>query len=233
MSRKSDRTNNEVPSKDGYRVSPFVAPVASAQPERASAPNPLINAAEPDSLDPFQPENLRIDLDLLNEGGTKKLLTTVPVRKPNKQDFIRVHPDPKYRETLALIELQDDRETYIVHPSYARELEPTLYSINTLFLSINRQKTVFLWPVKMPAPDGREMAWHTSARDAAERAMKDWLRLAVNRNLGAYEIFLAECQQPAPEWPALSFAEILRIAFKDRIIRDPDHPVMQRLRGVT
>src|SRR6516162_6208537 len=113
MSRKSDRTNNEVPSKDGYRVSPFVAPVASAQPERASAPNPLINAAEPDSLDPFQPENLRIDLDLLNEGGTKKLLTTVPVRKPNKQDFIRVHPDPKYRETLALIELQDDRETYI------------------------------------------------------------------------------------------------------------------------
>jgi hypothetical protein len=24
-------------------------------------------------------------------------LTTVPVRKPNKQDFIRVHPDPDYR----------------------------------------------------------------------------------------------------------------------------------------
>ena len=27
--------------------------------------------------------------------GSKKILTTVPVRKPRKQEFFRCHPDPR------------------------------------------------------------------------------------------------------------------------------------------
>jgi len=43
--------------------------------------------------------------------GVKKLLTTVPVRKPNKQDYVRGHDDPAYRLTpAAIIELKEDRE---------------------------------------------------------------------------------------------------------------------------
>jgi hypothetical protein len=36
---------------------------------------------------------------------------------------------------------------------------------------------------------------------------------------------------PDPEWPEVSFQEILKIAFKDKIIQSIDHPVIQRLRG--
>ena len=36
---------------------------------------------------------------------------------------------------------------------------------------------------------------------------------------------------PDPDWPELSFAEIFRIAFKDRLINSLDHPVVKRLRG--
>src|SRR6478609_4411349 len=43
--------------------------------------------------DPFDPENLRLDQSFVETSGVKKLLTTVPVRKPNNQDFVRVHPD--------------------------------------------------------------------------------------------------------------------------------------------
>ena len=33
--------------------------------------------------DPFDPENLRLDQSFAETAGVKKLLTTVPVRKPN------------------------------------------------------------------------------------------------------------------------------------------------------
>jgi len=59
--------------------------------------------------DPFDLANLRLDQSFVESAGVKKLLTTVPVRKPNPQDFVRVHPDPGYRETLAVIELKEDR----------------------------------------------------------------------------------------------------------------------------
>ena len=50
-------------------------------------------------------------------------------------------------------------------------------------------------------------------------------------SLGAYEIFQAESAIPDPTWPELTFQEITRIAFKDRLIAGPDHPVIKRLRG--
>ena len=73
----------------------------------------LIDAAASD--DPYDLEQLRIDPSRC--GGrqrSSKLLLTVPVRKPNKQDFVRVHPGPQYRETQAFIELKEDREIFAV-----------------------------------------------------------------------------------------------------------------------
>ena len=61
--------------------------------------------------------------------------------------------------------------------------------------------------------------------------MKSWVRVKSNMDLGAYEIFEAAGSIPDPIWPDLSFDAILRIAFKDRVIRDLDHPVVKRLRG--
>jgi len=80
----------------------------------------LIEAAASD--DPYDLGRLRIDPEKLETASTKRLLTTVPVKKPNAQDFIRVRPELDYRETLALVELQDDRETYIVDLGAVRVL---------------------------------------------------------------------------------------------------------------
>jgi hypothetical protein len=64
------------------------------------------------SDDPFDLAKLRVSQDFLETTNVKKLLTTVPIRKPGSQDFVRVHPGPAYRETLAFIELKDDREPW-------------------------------------------------------------------------------------------------------------------------
>ena len=187
---------------------------------------------EPDPTDEFDPANLRLDPDYLKSGGVKKLLTTVPVRKPNKQDFIRVHPDPDYRLCgVAMIELRDDRETYLIKPGYAQGLDPQLFNHCNLYLAINRQKVVFLWLVKLPEPGGRISGWHSSGVEGAEKAMTQWIRVVPNMSLGAYEFFVAQSPLSDPEWPELSLRDLIKIGFKDRIISGPDHPVMQRLRG--
>jgi hypothetical protein len=109
--------------------------------------------ADHSSSDPFDLTNLRLDQSFV-ESGVKKLLTTVPVRKPNPQDFVRVHADPEYRAALAIIELKDDREVYLVPPAVAREL-PGEFVMATVHTVIYRQGIVHLWPVRLPAPESR------------------------------------------------------------------------------
>ena len=181
--------------------------------------------------DPFDPAALRLDQSFAETVGVRKLLTTVPVRKPNRQDFVRVHPDPAYRLTpAAIIELKEDREVYLVTPDMAVEL-PSEFAPATLFTVVNRQGVLHLWPVKLPGADGKHNEWHRSAAEAAELAMQRWVRVTANMALGAYEIFEATGDLPEPAWPDLSFPGILRIAFRDRIIDSLDHAVVQRLRG--
>jgi hypothetical protein len=154
----------------------------------------------------------------------------VPARRPSPQDFVRVHPDPKYRENFALVDLKDDREDFLVRPEILSELVGEVV-YKTLFTATNRQGIVFLWPVKLPAPDDRKTEWPRSAREAAEMAMTRWIRMKANMSLGAYEITVAESAMADPVWPDLTFQELVRIAYRERMITTLDHPVIKRLRG--
>ena len=161
----------------------------------------------------------------------KRLLTTVPVRRPGPQDFVRVHPSAAYRHFMALLKIEDDRdEIYAVDLNAVPDLRNECYAAN-LFTAITRTGVLFLWPVRVPAADGRVNEWHVSQATAAEAAMRDWIRMKANMSLRAYEIFQAENKIPDPEWPKQSFAELLRIAFRDRLINSIDHPAVKRLRG--
>jgi len=180
--------------------------------------------------DPFDPTNLRLSQSFVETAGVKKLLTTIPVRRPSPQEFVRVHPSPEYRENFPIIELKDEREEYIVTASLVPELIGE-FVIKTLYLAINRQGTLFFWPVRLPGPDGKDMNWWKSAREAAVLAMKDWVRIKANMNLGAYDIFQPDGVIPDPEWPQRGFWELIKIAFRDHLIDRIDHPVIKRLRG--
>jgi len=180
--------------------------------------------------DPFDPATLRLDQAFTEGPAVKKLLTTIPVRKPSAQDYVRVHPDPEYRVDTAVVILKDDRETYLVAKGLVQELADECTRV-TLFTTMNRQGVLSVWPVRLPGADGRQMEWWRSAREAAELAISKWVRIKANMSLGAFEIFEASSIVPEPEWPELSFREILAIAFRDFLIDGPDHAVIKRLRG--
>lgn len=183
--------------------------------------------------DPFDPAALRLTGDAMAGLGVKRALITVPVRKPDKSWWVRVHTGQDYQLPTAVVELKEDREgTYLV----AADLWPALATEATfryvaLFTAINRQGVLFLWPVKLPGPDGRADEWSKSALEAADRAARGWIRVTANMSLGAYEVWEATGDIPEPEWPEQPFRDLLRIAFKDRFISAPDHPVLRKLRG--
>ena len=83
---------------------------------------PTLQAVDPNAVDPnipttpapdpFDLQSLRLNPSFLETAGVKKLLTTVPARRPSPQDFVRVHPAPDFRENFAMIDLKDDREDF-------------------------------------------------------------------------------------------------------------------------
>jgi hypothetical protein len=178
----------------------------------------------------FEVSDLRLSQDFVTKVGVRKLITTVPVRKPNRQEFIRVHPSDDFRLETAIVELKEERETYLVSPSLWADIPGEIIP-KVLYTYINRQGVVALWPIRLPGEDGRLDTWNSSALDAAELARKTWIRVAANMSLGANEVFEATGGLPDADWPEEGFEEILQTAFRNLYIDDLDHPVLQRLRG--
>ena len=185
---------------------------------------------ESKGLDRFDLESLRVSQDFVKDSGVKKLLTTVPVRKPNRQDFVRVHHDSSYVLDTMLLNLKEERETYLVAPSFREEI-PQELTHTRLALATNRQKVLFLWQLRLPGSSGKTDAWSMSALEAYEEAKKNWVRVSANMSLGAYDIYEALGNLSDPEWPDESMDEIVRIAFRNSFIDSYDHPVLRRLRG--
>ena len=153
------------------------------------------------------------------------------VRRPGGHTFVRVHPSSDYRFPVDLIEVPDEEESYLISSNEVSAALDEVRKPCMLYTAITRQGNVFLWPVKLPRSGKKLVAWHTSATEAAEKGMKDWVRVNADMELGAYKITVARGAIPEPEWPNLTFEELLEIAFRDRIVSSLSHPLVPRYLG--
>lgn len=184
------------------------------------------------SVNPFDLGKLKLSQDFGDSGGgVKKKITTVPVRKPNKQAFFRVIPGDAFKLTTAILEIKDDgSEIYLIDPSLRDELMEDM-NVVQIVTTIDRQNNVVLWPIKMPKADGRGNTWNDSAMAAAQHAEKQWIRLVPNMRLGAYDVFVAKKDFPDPEMPDIKFQQLIEMAFRDKFINSMEHPILKKLRG--
>jgi hypothetical protein len=189
-----------------------------------------VGSQEPGVAPAFDLAQLRLSQDFAASIGVKKAILTVPVKKPHRQWFVRVRPEEQWRLQTGVIELNEEREVYLVDRSLWEDLSEHI-TPKILVTAINRQNVLFLWPIRFPGGDGRIDAWNRSALEAAELAMKSWVSVRANMALGAYEVFEATGNFGEPNWPDLTFEKIVEVAFKDRFIRTTDHPVLRKLRG--
>jgi len=193
---------------------------------------PELPPTKPTASDPFADlSQFRLSQDFSTKLGVKKAWLTIPVKKPAKEWWVQTHPDAAYRIETAVLELKEDRETYLVAPALwpALSTEST-FSPRALFTAINTQGVVFIWPVRLPGADGKLDDWSRSALEAATMSQGRWCRVQSNMSLGAYELTTSELDK-APVWPEMLFEDLLRIAFKGKFIDSLEHPVLKKLRG--
>jgi hypothetical protein len=203
---------------------PNVQPPAA--PEAQVSPN---GSGPPKVSDPFDPAALR--LAGMADVEVEKVLTSVPVRRPKRTEFIRVHPVHVLDTLLLEREGEMEREIYLVSSGVQALVLPELRRTR-LYVAINRRGTVILWPIKLPGDGndrGRRVA--DTALQAAEQAKTLWTKVFWNRDLGGYEFARAKGDLGEPQWPDKGFRDLLEIAFRYNLIDREDHPVIKELAG--
>ncbi|MGY3147711.1 hypothetical protein ACVWYQ_004710 [Bradyrhizobium sp. USDA 3397] len=189
---------------------------------------------------PSQPTNFFADLeqfkvDMKEAGleGAEEVLSSVSVRKPPAEDYVRVHPDREMTITVALHESRDGytSEYFIVMPKMLSTmigLRGAFYA--QLYVTVTRSGSAMLWPVKLPT-GGAGNPWYESALHGAELAKANWIRIFADAGQKQYRIMKALGENNPPKFPNKPMNELLEIAFKNHVIDNDDHPICRKLRG--
>lgn len=161
---------------------------------------------------------------------SRKVLMTVPCRKPGRQEWIRVRTGDEWKLTTNTLVAREENKVYLVEPELWPQVVGDLVPTQ-LVTVINRQGVLSLWPLRLPGSDGRSCEWHTSALEASLLAERRWIKVTSNMALGAYEVHEALGTLSEPDWPDATFEQLVKLAFKDAFIETEDHPLLQRLQG--
>jgi hypothetical protein len=175
-------------------------------------------------------EALRITEDDVPTRKEKRLLVNVKVRRPGEAQYFRIHPDEDMSWVGWIYVTEKDGAVWYVPPGPAKdELDEVTQKLRRvrLFLCLTKRGAVSFWPVSQTDHG----SWGASAREIVEIAKTRWIRVISNREEGCYEPFEPEDPIAAPDWPDKELGELLKLAFRGRVIDRPDHPVIEELKG--
>jgi hypothetical protein len=151
---------------------------------------------------------------------------TLPVQRPNKAKFFRIHPT--LHADISIYKIKEGSkggEIFAVYPKMVSRIEGC--SLFTLFLGSHKDGSLFLWPVNAVSSDN----WSKSSRQIAIAAMKVWCRLVTDQNAGLFVKREAKSITDEPVFPTdKTFIELLTLAFDpDHIVANESHRLVQEL----
>jgi hypothetical protein len=222
-------------------------PTLAAVPDsdQSIAFDPLANptSSTPAPVDPFDDmEALRLDLSS-DRVATQQVVTNVMVQRPGPTQWVWVRSGPEWVFPAALLTPPvigvapggtTKPPVYIVVPAllpelvmFERQIKPT-----RLYLAVDPNGAVLLWPVVQQDAAGVWNEWHRSAAMCVEHAKQRW---TLVRNMNPLYVPLAApegTKLAEPQWPSASMGSLVRTAFRDRIIDRIDHPALRRMFGL-
>ena len=120
-------------------------------PIEESTDNKNVSGTPPSAApDPFNAKALRLPPAFEQNAGVRKVISTIPVRKPHSQEWIRVHPGEDFRGNFGVIILKDDNEYYLLHPNLVGAYENEMTRVR-IFVCMSMNKNF--------VPVGSEVAW--------------------------------------------------------------------------
>ena len=123
-----------------------------------------------------------------------------------------------------------ERSQYMVFPEVASQF-PELVKPVRIVSAVTREGNPYLWPLRLPAEDGRVDNWANSALEIAEIAKKTWVRINPNMAAGCYLAFKAPTIKTKPAFLNMKFEDMIQKAFRDFVITDLEHPIAREMLG--
>jgi hypothetical protein len=228
MSSKSSHVNTDNFGTKGFN--PDSPPVNGSVPLGATViPQP--DGSSELSEDEFDIRRYRVDQDCNLHVAAQKKAVVVPVTRPDRQSWIMIHPAEAWRMPVFVLDDRANRRVYLVEPQIAPDVMSDLV-LKLLVAYVSRTGAVGLWAIRLPDESGRIDSFNESALAIVAEHSNKWIRVLCDQQEKAYSILESpplEC--PMPKWPEGGLHWMLRTAFKNRIIKTLDHPVLQILRG--
>ena len=148
--------------------------------------------------------------------------------------FFVAHPDRDTRPIVMLVKPDGDdleEEDWLLVDA---DVEDELADVGTMYelvLCRTSNGGYFLWRLKVEEPGGRIDGYTESAREALEEhAGRRWIKLKGDRQSRAYEVIKGS-EVGAIRWPEFGIDELVKRAFKGRVVASEDHELIRRLRG--
>lgn len=167
--------------------------------------------------------------------------TILPVRKPHKQMTVSIEPDQNLWFNMNCFVLHGEAEGkggektyYPIVPEVAELVSESVIKVKFVpYVTI--QGTLMLWPVSLKCDSKGELnSWHASALDIINEhsATGGWIRVIANQDAGGYDVRTI-LLPTKPKWPAIAMskAEMVELAFKNRLIKDDNHPIIKAQLG--
>jgi hypothetical protein len=131
---------------------------------------------------------------------TKKLVTTIPVRKPRSGlDFFRIRSEMEWTFQTYLLDLKEgEEEKCLIHPELVPEVIATgkLKPV-TIYTGITfTGQILFLSDIPFPDVDGKDNEYNRSRRIAYDIAESKWIKIQANKALSSYDITEAVSKLP-------------------------------------
>jgi hypothetical protein len=185
------------------------------------------------------PDDVFNDLEGLRKTATltvsrRVVPTNVKVGKPPNNVYFRTHPDPAFAlDASVIVGRGGSEDFYFVHPHMLAHhtMLPRLRKVTIVIVYTWPGGVISLWPV--PFADGTRVACWKSYRTACELSKTQWVQMVWNEDKKDADVAIAENISTEPAWPTdLDLTQLLKLGFADKIIDGPEHPYVQRLRGI-
>lgn len=220
---KNDGAELTAPSTEGYPVDKN-EPTSGTESSRTTEE---VTSAKSDIFDDL----IALGRPLDEVVPSEKVLTSLEVRKPKRDEWVRLHSEIHAR--VHAYDPKDNRSWFVVLPEVVEPLLDVLRYVQ-MSLAVNYAGTLFIWPVPIPTERHPHQA-HISALAAAEQAMQEWIRISWGGS--DYDVYRRSSAKVDPVWPAeiKTASEMLRFASKAgsfEVIGSMDHPVIRRHLGL-
>jgi hypothetical protein len=167
--------------------------VAAPQTETGSARDAVLNL-----------DDIRLDQDF-DPNEVEEDKSFLVLKKPPKDDYFRIHPDPAMTMNVGIYEPSDGDEPYLVTNKMV-PLFGDLVSRRQVFVGMTGRGVRFLWPAKLPSGDGGGRRggggdkYNRTALKAADKAKTRWVRMFTDQTLKQHRWVYPTEPPPEPDW---------------------------------